>query len=561
MSSRFRAWHAAVLGIALFIVLRFALPAIGTLPRALTAEEADAFLGAKLLVERLHGDMASDPPAGDDAPEATMAPLTARMRAGFETTPTHPRLAELPPEKGAARAALEAPLPRWLGALGLGVLPSTSGANNLERAATAASLAIALAIALLVFGLRGHGTVFAIALVGGLLGLPGLVDAAASAGHGAASVLAMTLFVLGLERLLRTGGVAIHLGLGAALGLLLGVHPGALALVLVAFVAWAIHQPPDVAPAAPGVPPDAPGTLPLPRVPLLLLALPVVALVVLIAIWPALWSETGKRLGAWLLDFGSTRSAPHEVLGLAFDQATGRSAQAFTALLQWVAFTPLPLLGLWLVGFAVTVRRGRAGPWVPVLALVALLAVGALDGSLFGARNSLLALTWVPTAITAAHGLVRALGFVEAWLADHPVRLLPASRRARTALFTGAALLVPLLQAGKGTTLGMARQGGAELRAPLPLALVERAAAERPFAVIAALPRPAALAPALEVAREGLGLDLRVGTPDEAELLLVTLPSGAAPPSELVPRLESARELARDPRPGVIVTLSERSDE
>lgn len=540
MISRWSAWHAAFLAIVLFVVLRFALPAIGAMPRTLTAEEADAFLGAKLLVERLH-----DPEPPDDR-------LKARLRAGFETTPTQPRLAELPPDKTAQRAALEAPVPRWLGALGLGVLPAASNADNLARVATASALAMALALALLAFSLRARGAVFVVGLLGLLLGSPGFIDAAAAAGHGAASVLAMTLFLLALERLLVTGGVAIHLGLAAALGLLLGLHPGTLALVVAMFVAWAIRHRAD----APQAPPDATdGTLRLPRVPVLLLMVPVIALLVLIAIWPALWSETGKRLGAWLLDFGSTRAAPHEVLGVVFDQASGRSAQAFTAVMQWAAFTPLPILALWLVGFAHTLRAGRAGPWVPVLSLSTLLAVGALDGGLFGARESLLPLLWVPTAITAAHGLVAAIAFVEDHLVRHPRRAWPAAPRARAALLVSAALIVPLMQSAKGTTLGMARQTGAELRVPVPLALVAQAASERPFAVIAALPRPEQALPALEVAREGLGLDVRTGTPDEADFLLLTTASGATPPADVTARLEEFREVGRDPRPGVIVTL------
>lgn len=547
MSSRFRAWHAGLLGVALFVVLRFALPAIGPLPRTLTAAEADAFLGAKLLVERLH-----DPAPPD-------ARVKARLRAGFETSATHPRLGELPPDKAFARAVLEAPVPRWLGALGLGVLPAADGADNLVRIATASALALALALALLAFGSRGRGAVFVVGLIGMLVGTPGVVDAAASAGHGAASVLAMTLFVLALERLLRTGGVAIHLGLGTALGLLLGLHPGTLALVAAIFVAWAIRHRAEAPAADDAGPPAATvhwaGTLPLPKVPALLLLVPLVALIVLVALWPALWSETGKRLGTWLLDFGSTRAPPHEVLGLAFDQATGRSAQAFTAVVQWAAFTPLPILGLWLVGFAHTVRAGRAGPWVPVLVLVTLVTVGALDGGLFGARKSLLPLLWVPTAITAAHGLVAAIGWVEERLARRPLGALPASPRARAAIFLCAALVVPLMQSAKGTTLGVARQTGAELLVPVPLALVAQAARERPFALVAALPRPEQVAPALEVAREGLGLDLRVGAPEEADFVLLTTASGATAPAEVMARLEGAHEVARDPRPGVIVTL------
>ncbi len=563
-----------IIALALFGFLRLLLPALGTLPRTLTAEEADTLLGAQLLCERVAV------PAGPDRP-----PFKDRLKAGFETTASNPRLASLASDRTAQRAAVEAPLPRWLGALGIGVLPTSAGATNLERAATASALAVALALTLLVWGhgqpfgpsaggLRRHGLLVGCVAAAALLATPGVVDAALSAGHGASAVLVSVLFLTTLERVLsRRAGVLGMLALGGLVGLALGIHPMALVLYLVVLSAWAIRVAP--APEARAV---AHGGLRLPSVPLLLLLLPVVALVVLVVLWPALWNETGKRLGAWLLDAGSAQSPPHEVLGVVYDQASGRSAQAFTALLQWVAWTPSPLLALWLVGLARAIRLGREGAWAPIVTLLMWLAVGALDGGLFGGRNSLLALMWVPTAITAAHGAAAALNLLEArlaqvgarpaarplaWLAGLPVRL-------RTALVLTALLIAPVLQSARGTTFGMARQTGAELRAPLPLALINDLARAHPWAVLAAGPRSAELAPGLEAVREGLSLDLRTGTLAEADVLLLTTSSaapvdpraavsavGPVPSAEVLGRLGGARELARDPRPGLIVSLWE----
>lgn len=542
-----RSWHVALGGLALFIALRLALPALGTMPRALTAEEADALLGARLLTERLA--------PSEHAPDA---PLGERLRSGFSTTPENPRLQRLPPERTAQRAAVEAPLPRWLGALGIGVLPTSADATNLERASTASALAVALALACLFWALRRERLLVPIVAIGALIGTPGLIDAALSAGHGASAILVSTLFALALERVARRrGGFLAQLALGLLVGLALAIHPSALVLWPVILVAWALHARPS---GGDTMPPPPRGTLTLPAAPLLLFAVPLIALVVLVALWPALWNETGKRLGAWLLDFGSTQSPPHEVLGQVFDQAAGKSAQAFTAVLQWVAWTPLPILGLWLVGFAAAVRRGRAGAWTPILTLVAWLVVGALDGGLFSARNSLLALLWVPTAIAAAHGAGALSAYIERQLprltsSSLARRLAALSPNARAALLVTLLLIAPLMQAARGTTFGMARQTGAELRAPLPLALIHAAAASRPWPIIAAAPRSEDLAPALEAAREGMSLDLHVGTLAEADLVIASTATGASPPPALEARLAAAREVFRDARPGLVVAL------
>jgi hypothetical protein len=282
---------------------------------------------------------------------------------------------------------------------------------------------------------------------------------------------------------------------------------------------------------------------------------------VLLLMWPTLWSDTGKRLGAWLLDFGSMQAPPHEVLGRFFDQSTGRAPQAYTAVMQWVAWTPLPLVALWLVGVARAIRLGRDGAWAPIVTLCAWLVVGTLDGGLFGARNSLLALMWLPTAITAAHGAAATLAFVERRLRERRLGrvsgwLARMAPNARATLLVALLLIVPLLQSARGTTLGLARQSGAELRMPVPLELA-RLAAERRWSVVHASPETNRTLPGLEAMRQGLGLDFRTGGLAEADLPLLATGAGSAPPVEVQPRLEGAREVARDARPGLVVSLWE----
>jgi hypothetical protein len=116
-----------------------------------------------------------------------------------------------------------------------------------------------------------------------------------------------------------------------------------------------------------------------------------------------------------------------------------------------VAWTPLPLLAAWLVGVARAIRRGRDGEWAPIVLWLGWLAVGTLDGGLFGGRNSLLALLWVPAAITAAHGARSILEQVESQLIRRRgglVRWLSArSPRARALGVAVVLLLVPVLRA------------------------------------------------------------------------------------------------------------------
>ncbi len=518
--------HFGVL-VLVFLVLRVSLAA----PRLLTADEADTVRGGRLLVDILTS------PEDDPRLEAGHG-VRNRLRAGFKTT-DNPRLADLP-DSAPRRAAIEAPLPRWLAALGIGVLPVSEATPNLGRAAVASSLALALSLALLTWVFRRRGFLFCGFAVAGAFGLNGFVDAGASAGYAASSVLVMTLLIASLERLLTSGRGSIWVGV--SLGLCLAVHPLCLALVAAVFAIWAIRRrgPTHV---------ERSGLLALPSAPIGLFLIPIVALVVLIAVWPTLWNDTGKRLGAWLLDFGSTRTMPHEVAGLAFDQASGRAGQAWTAILQWVAWTPLPILALWGAGLARAVALGRDGLWSPLVIGFTLLLMGSFDGSLFGARLSLLALLWIPTLVTAADGAVGAVAFLVRRAERIPK--WPRALTGRRLAWVIALLFLtgPILQSARGTAVGLARSSGGELRFPVPLGLLETAAQLVPGATIYPSPYPAWFAPAFDAARVDLEANLSFGEIDEADLALVV----GTPIPWLAPRLTEA--VAHDSRPGREMSL------
>lgn len=516
-------WLAAAVALVAFAALRFGWSE----PRYVTATEADAALGGLALATALT----------DDGPDAAQG-MKARLVRGFEPAPQNPRLGELPGDAGARRAVIEPPLPRWLAGLGIALAPGGDETPNFARAGTASALAFALALGLLAFGLRRRGAVSLVAPALVVL-MPGALDASVSGGAGASAVLVTTALVLAAERLARTARgavvVAVLVGLAAA------VHPFALSLVVPVFVAYAIAREPRPDGGATG------SSLPLPSAPLGLYLLPIVAVVVLVAVWPALWSETGKRLGSYLLDYGQAGAPRHEVLGLVFEPRADRGGPAWTALLQWVAWVPYPVIGLWVLGLARAIARGRDGRWFPILAWLALVVCGALDGGLFGARASLVPLLWIPTAVTASDGAVAFMAWVRARLGG--------TSRPWPAVALALALAAPVAQAVLVTTWGAASQGGAELRFALPVGFVDRVAAEDPGAVVAVVQGPSdAYEPQLEVLRTQLERDIAIGDPARAGWVITV--GDVRPESE--PLLAGLGEVARDGRPGVRLGLWHR---
>lgn len=529
-------WRSRLMGVAphglVFLVSFFVLSQALSVPRVLTADEVDTMRGGRQLVDLLT--------APDHDPRLAWGDsLRGRLRAGFVPAPDNPRVAALP-ESAPRRAVVEAPVPRWLAALGVGVLPVPADATNLGRARVAASLALALGLAVLTWSLRRRGANRIGAagfVVAAAFALPGFLDAGAAAGHAAASFLSMVLFLAATQRLLRTGRGSMLCG--AALGLCLGVHPLHLTLVAVVFIAWAIQRRPnlDVAEAA-GRLQSEPGRVRLPSAPLGLFVIPIVAIVVLIAIWPSLWVDTGKRLGAWIADFGSLRSPPSEVAGLAWDQAAFRTSQAWTALFQWMVSIPAPLLVLWALGLARAIHRGRDGDWLPIVTLVILLLSAGLDGGLFGARLSLIEALWAPTLLTAAGGF----GVLVAWVrsrlnsargASTPLAIRHPSLVSSTPWALGLVFLaVPIIGAARGTPPTFSGHAGLEARFGLPMALLVHAETVAPGATVHVRPMPAWYRPALDVLRQDLESSLDWG--DESAELLIAL---GEPAPDLAPRL------------------------
>lgn len=529
--------HVLVLLVS-FFVLSQAL----SVPRVLTADEVDTMRGGRQLVDLLTAPEHDPRLAWGDS-------LRGRLRAAFVPAPDNPRVAALP-ESAPRRAVVEAPVPRWLAALGVGVLPVPADATNLGRARVAASLALALALAVMTWSIRRRGPnriAEAGFLVAAAFALPGFLDAGAAAGHAAAGFLTMALFLAATQRLLTTGRGSLLCGV--ALGLCLGVHPLHLALVAVVFIAWAIRRRPELETFG-----TEPGRVRLPSAPLGLFVIPIVAIAVLIAIWPSLWVDTGKRLGAWIADFGSLRSPPSEVAGLAWDQAAFRTSQAWTALFQWMVSTPMPILALWALGLARTIRRGRDGDWLPVVTLVTLLLTAGLDGGLFGARLSLMEALWAPTLFTATDGFGALVGWVRVRLGTargtsialatrHPW-LVSLSPWALGLVF----LAVPIIGAARGTPPAFVGHAGLEARFGLPVALMVHAEALAPGASVHVRPMPGWYRPALDVLRHDLESSLDWG--DESAELLIAF---GEPAPDLAPRL--GEELGRLDGAGPSATL------
>lgn len=525
LSASLRRTGSAVLPHLMIFVMSFLLLlTVLREPRTLTADEVDTLRGGRQLVDLMT--------APDHDPRLAWGDsLRGRLRAGF-TTHDNPRFTVMP-DSAPRRAVVEAPVPRWLAALGIGVLPASRDATNLDRARVASSLALALALALLSWSRRRAGLVQVGFIVAAAFAIPGFFDAGASAGYAAASVLTMTLFLQATQRLIDTGRGALWVGL--SLGLCFGVHPLHLVLIAVVFIAYAIARsasPPWQAPATMGHDRvDTGGLVRLPAAPVGLFLIPVVAIATLILFWPILWSDTGKRLGAWIADFGSLSSPPVEVAGLAFDQAAFRTSQAWTALLQWLALTPLPLILLWGLGLGHAIRQGRTARWLPIITLVVVLLTAGLDGSLFGGRLSLIEALWAPTLLTAADGFSVLVGWVEKRVAA----LRPGHRILSwvTAWGLGVGLLlVPLVQAARGTGSSFVAHTGLEARFGLPLSLLHRAEEIVPNASLHVRPLPSWYKPALDVMWRDLESSLDWGT--ESAELLVTV---GEPPADLSPRL------------------------
>ena len=349
----------------------------GGTPRHLVAAEVDALEGGVRLAESL----TATPPQ----------PIGRALREGFQTFPGHPRVVT-EGLSGPRREALVPPAPRLLVATGVMLAPvPESTPNGLRASLLAACAVVAAAVVLLARLPLSHAA--------GLTGLaacaPVVQDALTGFGYGALAFGAVTLVLWGLSpptgAVTRSSGAARSGALAVGLALALGTHPFAAVLLLVPWLLPAERPLSNVSSAFPVA-------LPWGR-----LLAPLVALGLLVALWPTLWSRTGAGLGLWLLEPGLAPGAPVEILGGHFDPAEGRGPQGFTALLQLLTALPLPLVGLAVHGLVVAPGSLRA----PALVLAGLVLAGVLDGGFFGARLNLLPLLVPPLLVCAAASLAR----------------------------------------------------------------------------------------------------------------------------------------------------------
>ena len=457
------------LTLATLVALTAALMVVSA-ERALPASEVDALAGGSALVDALF----------DDEGEGG-------LRAGFALPEGHPTWGTYPKRHPWRANTATPPLARW--SAGVAIMLAPVGVHDRSAAHLMACLLMAITalwIGLILGGLAGLSAAIA------TLASSAALDASGGAGAGAMSALAMAAFLATTLRMLAGRGSAIWVGV--SWGLLLACHPGALFLLIPLFSAVAIAWRPA---AADPLRHDAETSLALPAIPLMLLAVPVIGVVVLVALWPMLWSETGRGLAQWLTDAWWQVAPTQEVMGETLRQRSGRAPQAFIAPLQWIAWTPWPLLLAWISGLVITLKKGREGLWLPILVLTTTLIVGGVDGGLFGARRALLPWLWVCTAITAGVGL--------APFGRHVALALPALALA-LALFTD-----PL---GAGAL-------GAEARGVTPVSELEQIAHDHPGATVHIMAPNPGQRFALETLRWRDGLDLRWAEANEADWLVV----------------------------------------
>jgi hypothetical protein len=364
------------------LALCAALLAVLTLERPLPAAEVDALAGGGALIDALF-----DPDQ----------PVDTRLRTGFHVDPDHPRASNYTKRRTWRRQLIDAPLPRWTAGLAALLAPSPISDRHAAHALACLVMVLTALGAMTLLGRGAAGLAAALATFASAAAM----DAAGGAGAGAIAAAAMMAFILSTQRLLSGRGGAVPVGV--SWGCLLACHPGALFLLVPLFVAVAIAWRSDTAGPAERV--DQGTSLALPPIPLTLLAVPVVGLITLIVLWPTLWSDTGRGIAQWLTDTWWASAPTQTVLGEAYQPRSARAPQAFLAPMQWLVWTPWPLLIAWLAGLLTTVRAQRAGLWLPVLILVTTLLIGGIDGGLFGARRSLMPWIWICTALTAGVGL------------------------------------------------------------------------------------------------------------------------------------------------------------
>ena len=425
-------WHLPVLVLSLMLIFRF-----GTDTRVLSASEIDALVAGSELKSVLESG--------------------GSLASAFSTHPDHPRAKKLRQQRGGKvqdrvkRAnLLTPPLARWL----VGGTMMLTGGDALSASRWAASLAMALAIALCVFFLmegRLRWWFLALCTV-----VPSSWVFGSSVGVSAISCLTITLFLIALKAM--RGGRS-PLWVGAALGLNMAMHPATVWFLIPVFIIGAMtysaQGPRELSPRA--------GRTTLPTVPLTLFVVPVVAVLVLTLCWPTLWKGTMTGVFFWITE--SWREVAHGqvVVGTSFEQVSNRAPLAWTALLQWSALLPASLLLLWAGGVFRGIGDKSKESWDAILITLTLLLAGAINGGLFGGRLSLFALLLIPTLLTATRGLI----LLEDWLGRKERFSSTQVKVVMTVLVIGSAVV----QGVSGTT-NLGASNGLDTDTPVPYALL-----------------------------------------------------------------------------------------
>jgi hypothetical protein len=442
ISQAMKRWHLPLMFCVLLVLFRY-----GVSPVVISADEVDALVAGSVLKERL---LAND-----------------SLRSGFTTHANHPRAKSLRRSRGGQDAEarkranlLTSPSVRWLVA---GTMLLTGG-DSLEHARWAGALCMALSLVLAFFFLLSLRSRWW--LLGLLAVTPSTYYFASSAGAAATSCLAMTLLLLSLKGLRQK---ASPLWVGGAWGLSLAVHPATVWFLIPIFIlsAMAYRRMEEVETSG------YRGTLHLPTVPLSLFLVPVVALLVLVAVWPSLWKDTSTGLFYWISDSWRESTSGQVIAGTAFEQIHDRAPLAWTALLQWGALLPLTVLLAWCAGVWAAMKRGREGDWAPILLALTLLLAGGLNGGLFGGRLSLFGVLLMPTLVTAAQGAVFVWERYETTLRQRfgKLRMKPVLVYAALVLGVGG------FQAQLGMT-NLGPSNGLDAALPMPYALLTRLSEE-----------------------------------------------------------------------------------
>lgn len=507
--SRFK---LAVVAVAIAVTLGLGLPATFAVS-TLTQPETDNLAAGGQLATALAGE----------------GSLKERLAAGFGGVERNPRVARLKGGSAWMRKVVEPPLPRWAAGIAMSGETAEEGAepdawSGLDRARYASSFLLGISLALLFLFIarrpkvrraelgnsrdigsnEGEGPSAgarawaAGAMVIVALGCPGILDAGSGAAYGSTLMLASTLLMLATVHAAR-GGSGVWAGL--AWGLCLGCHPSAMFFIVPVFATIAashwMRTRQDAGTNTIAVVPE--GHLVLPSVALSGFAVPLVGVVTVVLLWPALWQDTGKSMAVWLTDTYRLMEPEQRVSEFAFSQGKNKVPSGWVTLVQTASWLPFTVVGLWFIGLVATARSKAHGidtGWFAIMYLVTLLVIGTTAGGLFFGRQSLLPMLWAPVLATAGFGLAALLDWAHRrWVRDW---IWPAGAVAVASLTVVVGLVIP-----------PSAPPGAGVLQPLPIALLERIAAERDAVRVAVIGGSEGWGRPLEIAAEYAGIDLK----------------------------------------------------